>query len=546
MAETILIEFEQQSASALEKAGQAMERAAKAMERAAGAAQGWGGAGNPFAAFNNPGGGPAWPGSVGWPGAAGGRDWTTWGSSDLAGRSRMPEPGGGGGAGAKDAATGWTKLAAEFYLVQQALGMLTTGIKNVAGMFEALNDSTATTRQRFNNLADSVPVLGSITSSVRSLFDGIRGTTNALRVQEQRAGVMTEQGQVEMQAIQTRHRLEVGSAGHFARGDYWLDRQRRGFGAYGIADPANVMDPYQKQFFAAQLGIGQARERTGADLAANKAEMGQLQKQEQELLAKEQKETLMYGLAQSREKKARRRADAEFSSLGGQLGSWFGGNPKVDIDAAARDSLEALNRLEQTRTQLIETRQQMQAKAVENQQKEAENARHDLDLEKSKLEVLRQQGDVARGTAHAFGRMLPGEKRMILSAIGQANTKGFGSLLPFQMDLIARGGPATQNWLQRNWERQAEKDPYQAELRGLLGADANMPQSLQANEQAQLGAMKNIDQLSKNLEARMTTSIGDAFDRMVDKILEVVERKIQDAGNRARSGNVVANNGRNS
>lgn len=166
---------------------------------------------------------------------------------------------------------------------------------------------------------------------------------------------------------------------------------------------------------------------------------------------------------------------------------------------------------------------------------ELENARYEagvaaLDVQRNRLDLLRQEEEFGKSAARAFGLMSEGDKQAIVEAARQAKEAGIDSLTQEQKGGLA-SNPATRDFQARLAEERGRNDPRLRELneitgdRGLGNVEAerrNLEQEI-ARESAELTA-----RFKESLATVMTESAKDLSDALLQVMKSSITQVVND------------------
>lgn len=405
--------------------------------------------------------------------------------------------------------------------------------RKLATVINAASDSTLTLAQRQQGLIESLPIVGSFASGLREFGEAIRGVTNDLnlnRLRAESAGLLSStslsnQSQAGGMRIESA-RLAGTAAEHRRQADM-------GFAGLGVADPKNVFDPLERQRFQRETGIAQHRQGLEADAAGLAAQGKAIDAEERRLTGQRDNAKRVHdeSLAQAKLLQGKER---EKSASSGGLGWLVGNNSvnlagrphKAEIDDSGRSALQASKDLLTLEEQLREAqnRRHQHAEAVARNQHEQAKAL--VDLERSRLEILRSQGEIISGQTQSFGSLTRARQSLVTSTLQQAKDRGFDSLTMGQRNIIREGGFGQV--VQRGIEKQIEGNPLFRQAQGLAADMGASPRgTLGENLTAQTAAQKLLVEATKKSEAAFATGVSTSFDKFLKGVEDVLRRILE-------------------
>lgn len=523
---------------ALEQVAQAMERTAGALENAANGAGGgrgnWADGGIPTGPtgripdramrrwtghgsideqyggdYGSPAPGLSWPGQTRWPGSPGG----------------SAGPGGGFLANLFERYTGtkWSeagplgKAAGIGTAAGVGVTFLGSSLQGLAERVNKLGDPFLDVGQKMQALREGIPVVGGLLKGLREFGEALSGVAAQLAQQEQLAQLIGTISEGRMAGAHEEAGLRTRGAGLQAvAGARWL-QQRQGFAGLGVADPAQPLDPLQMARFGRQVGYATQRQTLEAEQAGLSREGVGLAAELDRLEKARTGAADFHGRASARVGHYR----AERERLGRPVA-------KGELDQAMRDQLQGAQELQRIEEQIKKTKEEAQTNALAQAEKEKQIGLNRLESEKEKLSLLREQEGVLRGTASSFYDLHGGQREMILAWKKQADTKGFGSLLPQQVRMMAQmGGAGVQRWAERNIMEEMSKDPKFKEFAGAFARGDALMQgadlSVTGNVRQQVQLEKTLADLGRDVEAKAAAAFAAAFGKSIDGLVKAID-----------------------
>lgn len=546
---TLSILMDENTIANLERAASAMERAGKAMELASKSASHssdfYEHGGRPASGLLSRTGRPS-TGFAEQGGRAGHHDGLN-ARDVVSGRSLVNQIHGGGqhGATKQDGPTTAERMLSGLQAAErrmsdhgdtgQLFAVFSRAMANTASSMEKLNDSTLTAGQRIQGFAESLPVVGQLARGLRELGNAVTGTTDALHRQAQSADRIA----ANMAAVHATEGQKIGmnieGAGRLGRASVAATMAGRGFAGLGVADLADRNNPMMFGSWVRQIDI--SRQEQGARLGLAEAQA------RHDAAVREQEKALT---GRDKVRGEFDKADKRFQAAeaAGRGWSWLSvtGGTKTEIDEAGRARKQASDDLIAKEQHLQEATRARQESALEMERKRGEIIQSNISREQERLGILQQQEGLVRAQTQAFGGALKPQRQMAVSFLRQAEQKGWGSLMPSQLDMISRMGGGQR--VQRELERRGEADPLTGEFRRLLGEGGNMPQGLSENLESQDKSRRSIAEMQMNLEASTTKAFAEKFDKFIDTLLKSMDRVVQEKAKELETRQRLGNNSR--
>lgn len=433
-------------------------------------------------------------------------------------------------------------------------GVQTAGwaMSRFADGLNKINDPLMDAGQRFRAVTEGLPVIGGFIKGLRELQEAVSGVAGRIALNTRKHQLDTPRTLGWYETMQSEYGLHVRQSGLAGAAETLAEQEKGGFAGLGVADPGNPLDPLQMARFGRQIGY--ARERQGLEAEGARlnqetiernSRLQQLERERKKLAVRdESRENAIARIEEAR----KRGYDVSYrTGERVKVGSNYG---KVQLVKAAEDRILIAQEALKVEEQIKKVKEEQQAGALavaENQKKTAENALH---AEREKLALLREQGELLRGTAQSFGRSTAGERAMALAWVKQANEKGFDSLIPKQVATIEKVyGPVASRWAERNYTQQAARDPNFKEAVAAFGDPSLKGANLDpvANVRQQVELQKTLVELGQKVETKAAAAFEKAFGNSIDGLVKAMERivnaRVAELEARLKHGEVVRGGG---
>lgn len=398
-------------------------------------------------------------------------------------------------------------ISAGWNAVSQFTNTVSGPMRQGAGMVNTINNASLSGSQMDQRLADSIPVVGELISSFRSLRDAVDGTTERIRregeLQENR--LMRERNRAAMAGELEPYRMNLASA-----------RNAAGVLA-GAAPSAYTAGDRSTGRGAIDYEISQQRlaARDAIDAAGRRAEMSG----RDVISARERLSPIDAQI---------RRAEADRTAAARDVASIRGRGSDVTSSRNRADEIAALNRVEEANQRILNLNSQRRTASEALSRAEIQNA-HDLsaarqrniDQLRTEMQILQQRERAMSSSARRFGMSTEFEQDTAIQFAEIARTQGIGALLPEQRQMVQQFFPQFASGELERFGEQSRGYRYGRDVLGEYGSEG-VGQSLSSTragvDRLQAEVRNNIVIDERELANQIAASLGPALERLIATI----------------------------
>lgn len=391
--------------------------------------------------------------------------------------------------------------------------ILGSAMQQLAAGFNAMGNSTMTATQRIQAFSEGLPVIGTLIAGLRQLSESIMGVSDRIRMATQFGEITRTMQAGTLRTTMARYggMTEVGE--QQGRLIALAGTELQGFEGLGVGDIGALNDPMRRASWERQIGIAGQRDAIRANIGAVEGRMAGLRTEREVLEIERQRATMNLEQATEREQGTRKSSFTAFNYL--TFGAFDGAN-KASLTEAVTARANAATNLKQIEEKIAENIEKEKASTQELARERNREARVMIELDRERLQVLREQEGMIRQQSHGFGRMTGAERQYMLNLARKFKERGGAGMLPQELDQLNAVLPYQVG---RAFEARGEAAPELQAIRGLFPGD---PASggLAANLRGQTDLQKRLYELTAKAEADLGRTLEDGLGRFLQSLIK--------------------------